>query len=136
MEMNNLKIAVAGIIEKEGQVLIGKKRKTDNHFLSERWHLPGGKVDSGESEEEALKREMFEEANLDIEVVKLIDEVIMKDHNYKVIWYLCRALNDDLNPGDDLEEVKFVPKKEAKNYCSQTAVSLWPEKVKEYLEAE
>ncbi|MBU1255707.1 hypothetical protein KKE74_00630 [Patescibacteria group bacterium] len=41
--MNNHKIAVVAIVEYNNQVLVGKKTKT-SHFLSNTWHIPGGKL--------------------------------------------------------------------------------------------
>ena len=57
---------VAGVLEKEGRYLAG--RKTDIQSNSEVWEFPGGKVEVGESIEEALRREWREE--LEVEITK------------------------------------------------------------------
>jgi 8-oxo-dGTP diphosphatase len=49
----------AAIIHRAGQVLIGQRPNTDKHAL--KWEFPGGKVESGESPQEALVRELLEE---------------------------------------------------------------------------
>jgi 8-oxo-dGTP diphosphatase len=57
---------VAAVIEREGQLLIGqRKRGASRHAL--KWEFPGGKVEAGESPRDALQRELREE--LDIEAV-------------------------------------------------------------------
>lgn len=50
---------VAGVIEKGGRILACQRRAGDRHPL--RWEFPGGKVDPGETCEEALVRELREE---------------------------------------------------------------------------
>ena len=35
-----------------------------------KWEFPGGKVEAGESEEECIKREIWEELNIEIEIIK------------------------------------------------------------------
>jgi mutator protein MutT len=126
-------IAVVGIVEKDNLILIGKKIKKD-HYLSESWHILGGKVEENEDYEEALKREIKEEAGIDIKVKEKLDEMFDLNSNLKVIWYLCNFLDGDLVAGDDIQEVKFVSKDKIKELCSEEAVKLWPEKVVEYLE--
>ncbi|HXN21887.1 MAG TPA: (deoxy)nucleoside triphosphate pyrophosphohydrolase [Candidatus Dormibacteraeota bacterium] len=50
---------VVAVIEREGRLLICQRRKEDTFPL--KWEFPGGKVEAGESPEEALKRELQEE---------------------------------------------------------------------------
>ena len=49
----------AGIIHREGRVLVGQRRKGDRHSL--KWEFPGGKVEYGETPKQALIRELWEE---------------------------------------------------------------------------
>jgi 8-oxo-dGTP diphosphatase len=50
---------VAAIIERDGEILICQRRRGDSHAL--KWEFPGGKVERGESLQEALERELEEE---------------------------------------------------------------------------
>jgi 8-oxo-dGTP diphosphatase len=50
---------VAAIIQQEGRILIGQRRAGQSHPL--KWEFPGGKVEPGETPEEALARELQEE---------------------------------------------------------------------------
>ncbi|HEY4087711.1 MAG TPA: (deoxy)nucleoside triphosphate pyrophosphohydrolase [Bryobacteraceae bacterium] len=54
---------VAGIMEKEGRILICRRRADQPHAL--KWEFPGGKVESGESPEDALRRELQEELGIE-----------------------------------------------------------------------
>jgi len=53
---------VAGIIEREGRVLICQRKPEQWHALQ--WEFPGGKVEPGESPEQALARELQEELDI------------------------------------------------------------------------
>ena len=55
---------IAGIYAKDGKILLVKHRKANREY----YLLPGGGQESGESAEEALRREWLEELNLQAEV--------------------------------------------------------------------
>ncbi len=61
---------VAGVIEKEGKILIAKRKARRN--LESKWEFPGGKMKKGETPEECLIREIKEEMDLEIRVLSLI----------------------------------------------------------------
>lgn len=58
---------VAAIIKKDNEILATERGYGEFEGL---WEFPGGKIEEGESKEEALVREIKEELNADIEVVK------------------------------------------------------------------
>lgn len=53
---------VAGILEKDGKVLACQRRSDQDH--GGKWEFPGGKVEVGESPEQALARELEEELSI------------------------------------------------------------------------
>ena len=53
---------VAAILEREGRILICQRTAQQSHPL--KWEFPGGKVEPGESPEQALARELHEELGL------------------------------------------------------------------------
>ena len=53
---------VAAILERGGHVLIGRRKPEQSHPL--KWEFPGGKVEPGETPEQALARELEEELGL------------------------------------------------------------------------
>jgi 8-oxo-dGTP diphosphatase len=61
--MSRSTIVVAGVLRKDGLVLIGQRMATDRHAL--KWEFPGGKVELGETPREALRRELVEELSVE-----------------------------------------------------------------------
>ena len=53
---------VAAILEREGRILVGQRTSEQSHPL--KWEFPGGKVEPGESAEQALSRELEEELGI------------------------------------------------------------------------
>jgi 8-oxo-dGTP diphosphatase len=53
---------VAAIIEREGRILICRRTREQTHSL--KWEFPGGKLEPGETPEQALARELEEELGL------------------------------------------------------------------------
>jgi A/G-specific adenine glycosylase len=62
-----------GVVERDGRVLI--TRRKESGMLGGLWEFPGGKIDGGESPEDACRREIREEVSLDVEVGERIATV-------------------------------------------------------------
>ena len=91
MKLNNV---VAAIIKKENYYFIAQRNK--NKYMGLKWEFPGGKVDPGETFEEALGREIKEELNIKINIFNKIAEEKFNDHSINVIihYYLCSMENE------------------------------------------
>ena len=63
-------MVVAAILEREGRMLIGQRRPGGSHAL--KWEFPGGKVEAGESPEQAIVRELREELAIEATEVREI----------------------------------------------------------------
>ncbi len=60
------KIGVAVIYDRQGRILID--RRPAKGLMGGLWEFPGGKIEQGETPEECIKREIFEELAIEIEV--------------------------------------------------------------------
>ena len=88
---------VAGVIYKDDKFLIAQRnlKKAQGGL----WEFPGGKVEKNETHEEALKREIKEEFNADIQVDKYIGENV---HHYpekdiKLVFYKTTLLSEKID---------------------------------------
>jgi 8-oxo-dGTP pyrophosphatase MutT (NUDIX family) len=54
------------IVSRDGKILLGKKNPRAGGVYPDCWHLPGGGMEPGESQHEALRREVKEETGIDI----------------------------------------------------------------------
>lgn len=87
---------VAAVIEHEGRYLITRRRSTA--VLPDLWEFPGGKVEPGEDDATALKREFRERLDAEIGVGELISYVRHPYEKYTVelFLYQCHLLTDAL----------------------------------------
>ena len=115
--MNHIEV-VAAIIRKEDKVFATQRGYGE---WKDWWEFPGGKMEQGETPEEALKREICEELSAEINVDELFSTV---DYDYpkfhlKMHCYLCTLLTDAMHLNehesarwlakDELDSVKWLP---------------------------
>jgi 8-oxo-dGTP diphosphatase len=73
-----LRFVVAALIVRGGEVLICQRRPDQPMALQ--WEFPGGKIEPGESAEQALRRELDEELGIRAEIGPLVTHI---RHNYR-----------------------------------------------------
>jgi 8-oxo-dGTP diphosphatase len=69
-----MKTVTAAILFKDGKVLIAQRGQGDR--LANKWEFPGGKVEAGETPEECLRREMYEEFRILVSVGEFLSESV------------------------------------------------------------
>ena len=106
---------VAGVITNKNKFLIARRKK--GKTLELMWEYPGGKVKKNEEEKEALKRELFEEFNIETDIKNFITESI---HNYGTYKINLRAYYVKHVSGNfklkDHDEIAWISKKEFTRY--------------------
>jgi mutator protein MutT len=109
---------VAAIILQNQQVLCAKR--PGNGVLGNLWEFPGGKVEPGETLEEALHREIKEELSIGIRIQEPFMSLVhtYPTHTVQVHTYLCEWASGDMIPLvhsdirfvtiEDLDELEWV----------------------------
>ena len=95
------------IVNPEGKILLAK-----SHKWFDKYTLPGGHIEVGETMEEAVKREVKEEVGLDVEVVEflLMQEAIFAEEFWKKKHFIffdffCKVGDQQVNlDQDELQE--------------------------------
>ena len=109
---------VAAIIRKEDKIFATQRGYGEWKDL---WEFPGGKMEAGETPEEALKREIREELSTDISVDEFVCtmEYDYPKFHLTMHCYLCSLLTDALHlkeheaarwlTKEELDSVKWLP---------------------------
>ncbi|MBI4178215.1 A/G-specific adenine glycosylase [bacterium] len=89
---------VAGVVKKNGRVLIG--RRPDRGLLGGLWEFPGGKIEAGETPQQALRRELREELCVDTRVSPMAAAVRHAYTHFSVTLsgHLCIIRRGRLHP--------------------------------------
>lgn len=97
--------AAGGVVVRDGLVLVVHRPRYDD------WSLPKGKLDPGETFEEAALREVEEEAGLRCELGDELPEVRYVDGRGRpkvVRYWRMRAVGDDMfEPNDEVDELAW-----------------------------
>ena len=80
------------------------------------WSLPKGKLDPGESFEQAAVREVMEETGFTTELLEPLGEISYRDRKARpkrVRYWLMEAVEGEFAPNDEVDEVRWVDVEEA-----------------------
>jgi 8-oxo-dGTP diphosphatase len=100
---------IAAIIEKNGKYLLAQRKK--GLFLEYKWEFPGGKIEENETPEICLKRELFEEFNIEVEVGDFLVSTIYNydDFTIELMAFKTGILSGEfeLNSHEKIQWVDF-----------------------------
>ncbi|HWH72091.1 MAG TPA: NUDIX domain-containing protein, partial [Candidatus Sulfotelmatobacter sp.] len=104
------------IFNAPGQVLMVRTHKWSNL-----WGIPGGKTKWGETSEAALRREIKEETNLEVEAIQFVlvqdcihSKEFYRDAHFVLLNYTCRCVGEPaVKLNDEAREFRWVTLEEA-----------------------
>src|SRR5579871_53591 len=114
---------VAAVLEKDGKYLITQRRASA--VLPLMWEFPGGRVEEGETDTAALRREVMHRLGAEIECGKLISFVSHPYEHYVVdlFLYACTLVGTAMEPravnafkwvtSSEFDQYPFTPADEA-----------------------
>lgn len=101
-------LVAAAVIHRDGQILVGQRLKDARHPY--KWEFPGGKVEHGESPQQALARELREELEVN---AKIGVELARYEHDYpggNCVHLLFFAVHEFVGePGaHEFEQIRWI----------------------------
>lgn len=110
-------VATVGALIQDG---LGKLLMVKTHKWGHRWGIPGGKIKRGESSEHALRREILEETNLEVEKLRFVmvqdcidSKEFLRQEHFLLLNYVVRRRSGDVVLNDEAEDFRWVSVAEA-----------------------
>lgn len=105
----------AGLVFHGGQLLITQRRLNDH--LGGLWEFPGGKLESGETFEHCLVRELREELGIEVSVGTEIEDIThaYPEKTVRLKFFNCRLLSGNAEP-HHCHALAWISEKELTNF--------------------
>ena len=123
MRKRQFVVVLAVIPNEKGEILLARRNEPELKHAHNKWEFVGGGIDFGEDPETALKREVKEEAGVDVEIIRLLPKIIThiwdlteEQQQVLLLHYECKIIGGELKPGLDEEigELKYFSLNEIK----------------------
>jgi 8-oxo-dGTP diphosphatase len=104
--MTDRVVVVAGAVYEEGRLLAARRSAPEE--LAGRWELPGGKLEPGESPEQALVRELREELGIETEPVERVPGEWPLRPGYVLQVWTVRLVSGEPSPLQDHDALRWL----------------------------
>ncbi len=104
-------LCIGGVAIRDGKILLVKRAHKPAEGY---WSIPGGRVEKGETLEEAVKREMLEECSVSVEVgdVVCVAEVLRDGKHYVIVDFYVE-FDGEVRAGEDALDAGWFGLEEA-----------------------
>lgn len=96
---------VAAIIKLDDEILCVQRQKNKLPYISEKFEFPGGKIETGETQKEALKRELEEELNINPVINDLFLTVVHQYPDFELTMhsYICEVDTKEITLNEHID---------------------------------
>lgn len=119
---------VIGIVNINGKLLMIERVKDEGALL---WAFPGGKVEDGETLEDACIREIKEETNINVKILAKLGNRIHPNTKISITYFLCDYIDGDIKI-INYDEIKAIELKDYKQFMTDVKTDIYP-KVMKYI---
>ena len=97
---------VAGVIFCSDEILCVQRPQNKLQYISEKFEFPGGKLEDGETQEEALHRELSEELNLSIQIKSFFLTVVHPYPDFELTMhsFICEVDSKELTLNEHIDQ--------------------------------
>jgi len=102
---------VAGIICFENKILCVQRPRNKLSYISEKFEFPGGKIENGETQKDALERELLEELNISSNITSLFHTVVHEYPDFELTMYsfICEVKTMELTLNEHIAYEWLTP---------------------------
>lgn len=110
MTIPKLWFGIKAVILKDDKILVLKRSEE----ASDNWEIPGGRMEYGETIEETLHREVYEETRLKVKALRILNtwNLIEVDRQISGIIYLCCYESGEVILSDEHKEYRWIEESE------------------------
>ena len=119
----------AVVTDDDGRILLVKHVPMRGDFWGGQWMVPGGGLEVGETLEKGVAREVEEETNLQVEVlrhVSTLDRIVKEGDEVKIhvvyVDFLVRPVGGELRPGSDVGTARWFSRDEIEAHWDEIHV--------------
>ena len=118
--MSHILVAVGAVIQDDkDRILLVKHKEERGGYWQGKWICPGGELEFGEQIKDGVKREIKEETNLEIELLKPLvpfDRIVTTNRRTSLhviyIDYVAKLIGGELKADSDVGEALWVKKRD------------------------
>ena len=116
-----IKVAGVTIIDQDKNKTLAGKRNADR-LVGGMWEFPGGKIEKGETPQEAAKRELKEEFHDEVQIGPQLDETVSYEYDFgivKLTVFFAKLLTNNFDlvahsevewlSADEVQKLNWVP---------------------------